>query len=266
MFYLKVNSMKKLLTLCGIVVCTVNLFTACQSTSNLTETADSYDYEESVITEAPEKNEVQKIKKEIPKKSAFSYGNKGEYEIVGETTIFGKSVFGKFEQKEANLVLRYSDENRGLGSKYNGQYYFCLFTENGIKALEKAYNKYLDDFNNKRLQRKSKKTLKTYGTTSATLRWGTFDNSTPNNGSGKAQLGYTFIENSPYFAITVPAVHNAHYDLVGDAAAINSVDYTIYLTKAQVKNLIDGLAPEVIDSYLYEIIQSQPKNEEPDEY
>lgn len=245
--------MKKIIRFCTFLVLTGSLFIGCQSTSKTTAASSS-------------NSQDQRVKKEVPKKSAFSYGNKGEYETVGTTTIFGKSVFGKFEQKEASLTLRYADENRGFGSNYNGQYYFCLFTENGIKALSEAYNKYLDDFENKRLERKSRKTLKAYGTTSATLRWGTFSNSTPNNGTGKANLGYTFIENSPYFTIQVLSVHNNHYDVVGDAAVKDSNDYIIYLTRAQVKNIIDGLAPEIIDSYIYEVIQSQPKTEEVDEY
>lgn len=223
----------------------ISLLFSCRTTSSQ-EFSDDYDNQTSLET-------TNKVKKEKPQNQTFKYGNKGEYITIGETTIFEKNFFGKFKMEDANLVVRYDDEMRGLGAKYNGQYYFCLFYPKGINMIKDAYKQYLSDFENKKLVRNSKKTLKAYGTTSATLRWGTFSNSTPNNGEGKAQIGYTFINNSPYFTISVPAVYNAHFDVVKDAATRNSNDYKIYMTKAQVSNFLDGLDSKVVDTFLYEV-------------
>lgn len=254
--------MKKNIFINGILFLTTLFFASCQSTSKVPDaTADEYNSKTEITDTSTDKNNEQRKKIQTPKKSIFTYGNKGEYLTIGETTIFVKGTFGKFGQKDASFVIRIEDEQRGIGHSYAGGYYFSLFTENGINLIKAAYAKYLDDFENKRLDRKSKKTLKAYGAIPVTLRWGAFSNSTPHNGIGKAQLGYTFIENSPYFTITVEPVHNKYYDLVGESAMESSNNYTIYMTKAQVRNYLDNLAPDIIDSYLYESPVSEETQE-----
>ena len=114
------------------------------------------------------------------------------------------------------------------------------------QKLSEAYSKYLDDFENKKLNRKGKNTTKTYGSILLHANWGTFSNSTPNNGEGKAYLGYEFVKGSPYFTIHAYPMANKYYDPVVDAVDKESLNLTYYFTKSQMKDLLDSITEENI--------------------
>lgn len=232
---------------------------SCQSTSKSAPVSqDSYDG--SVVSTSGQTNTATKNESEKKEKKPFiSYGNKGDYTDLGETTCFSKNSFGVLGQKDGSLVLYTKDNTAGLGHTYQGIYYFVLFDEAARAKITKAYNQYLSDFENKKLDRKGKKTYKAYGSTTATLRWGTLSNSTPNYGSGAANIGYEFEGGSPYFTITVYPVYNKHFDDAGESVLRESFLYHVFFTKAQGKELIDALSPETLNPILNEYKEIEEK-------
>ena len=64
-------------------------------------------------------------------------------------------------------------------------------------------------------------------------------------------IGYEFINNSPYFSITMYPMHNNHWDVVGDATSIESMSLKYYFTKAQALQFINYLEEDNITKLLY---------------
>lgn len=172
-----------------------------------------------------------------------------EYIILEPLTIYTTNAFGKLTLTQANSVLYTRNRKAGLKSPYLSQYYACLFTPDTITALETAYKKYLSDFENKKLIRKSTRTKHAYGTFHADLHWGTFQDIMENEGTGKIYFGYTFIENSPYFTISASPLHNKEYDRIGSTVPQDSLPYDVYFTKNQMEQFIKALTSENLRSY-----------------
>ena len=118
------------------------------------------------------------------------------------------------KEKQATLVINTENYNAGFGSSYMAAYYIVTFDESAREKLIKSINNYLEDFENKRLQRNDKKTYQAYGKIPMHLDWGTVASSTPNNGSGQGYCGYEFEKGSPYFTISNFPFVNDYYEVV----------------------------------------------------
>lgn len=257
--------MKKIKTLLIALTGLSLLLISCQSTSKSAAVSqDSYDSssEQTAVTT------TQKSDKKEEKKPLFSYGNKGEYTDLGDSTCFSKNSFGVLGQKDASFVLYNKDGSAGIGHSYQGIYYIALFDEPARTKIINAYNQYLSDFENKKLDRKGKKTNKAYGTSTVTLRWGTLSNSTPNYGTGTANIGYEFEGGSPYFTITVYPVSNKYFEVAGDSVLRESFLYHVFFTKAQGKDFTTAISAETLSPILneFEIIEEKKASVTSDEY
>lgn len=233
------------------------IFTSCQS-SKAPVAGDSYDTEESdtqLITK-PSSNEDAVAQIQIQKKnqnaiqSFFSFGNKDDYVRYDATTVFTKELTGSLKEKDADVYLRTDDLRTGFGSYYLAAYYIVQFDSDARKNLEKAVNRYLDDFENKKLDRKNRKSEKAYGKIKYRLDWGSISSSTPNHGEGEGYLGYTFVKGSPYFTISNYPFKNDYYDVAGDATTRESITLTYYFTKAQAKQLVERTDPLYVQKIL----------------
>lgn len=242
---------------------------SCQSTSKAAPVAqDSYGTESSSNATTTATTAKNTNTASSNGSSFFKYGNKGDYITIAPTTCFSKSVLGSLGQKDGEVVFYVKDFSAGLASSYQGLYYISLFNEGARAKLAKAYDQYLSDFENKKLDRKGSKTYKAYGNAKVTLRWGTLSTSTPNFGTGDMSFGYEFDGNSPYFTITMYPIYNDYYDIVGESVKRESILYKIYFTKAQAKQLVDNLSKDVIDQYKRELQgfdEARPSTEK-DEY
>lgn len=180
----------------------------------------------------------------------FTIGNKNELMICDQTSLFTTGVSGKPTQKEAIIALNTKDGTAGFGSPYLAAYYIVQMDETARKKLAKAVDDYISDFDNKRLQRKGRNLLKQYGAIDVRLHWGSLRGSTPNNGSGKLNMGYSFENKSPYFTLSTYPVKNDYYDVVGDSTTRESLSLKYYFTKAQARALVEMLSDEALADYL----------------
>lgn len=189
-------------------------------------------------------------KKKNPWKSLVTFGNKDDFVTGDVTSVFTKTVTGSIAQKKATIFINPENGTAGFGSSYMTAYYIVQLDEKARKQFTTAYENYLQDFENKKLIRKSSKTKKAYGAINVHLDWGTIQSSTPNNGNGTAFLGYEFVKNSPYFILYIPTLKNDHYDVVGDSTTRESITLKYHFTKAQAAELIENLKDENILKFL----------------
>lgn len=239
--------------------------------------ADSYDSDEGAVK--LETNTTQKTKKKTNNKNAyalpnnknalesfFTFGNKDDIVIFDQSSVFTEKIGSGIKQQTSNIILNAKDTRQcGFGSAYMAAYYIFLIDSDNKEKITNAYNSYLSDFENKRLNRKDKKSLKAYGEITANYKWGSISMSTPNHGTGKAQLGYEFYKGSPYFVISNYPIKNDYYDVVQDATSPESMRLKFYFTKAQIKDFLEKVSDDkinaVIRSYYPESFEEMGKDD-----
>lgn len=232
---------------------------SCGTTKEVQSTPDSYVAEGETLPAIEENADVaaepQQAKKAKKKKNAiedfFTFGNKDDYIIYDNTTVFAKEITG-MKEKNAKMAIRYDNYMAGFGSYNSGLFYFVQFDKENRQILAKAIESYLSDFENKRLQRKGKHTERAYGKINYRIDWGTISSSTPNNGQGEGYCGYEFHKGSPYFVISNYPFENNYYERSGGAANRESASLQYYFTRSQLKQLTDLLAEDVITKHIAE--------------
>ena len=236
------------------------IFISCGSTKEIQSTPDTYTSDEEIIApvnDTSDKAEKTTAVSAAPKKKKnaiqdfFTFGNKDEYIFYDQTTVFAKEITG-LNEKNASVVLRYDNHMAGFGSYNSAMYYYVLFDKDNRATLNRAVNAYFSDFENKRLQRKGKKTDKAYGKIGYRLSWGSISSSTPNYGYGEGYCGYEFVKGAPYFTIYNYEFDNDYYEKAGDATTRTSNFVKYYFTKSQLRNLINLLSEEKISEQILE--------------
>ncbi len=267
--------MKKITLLSALSIFSV-LLISCQTTKSTAEvSSDSY------VTEDSEESSTKTTKKTTVKtdksKNAFLnfFKGKEKYAYGQEFSLFTRNVLNTLHQTDAVMTIKLKDGKAGFGSAYTASYAYVFFDENARKSLSNAYSYYLSDFENKRLSRKTSKTIRQYGKIKVDLNWGTLKASTPNYGTGEAYLGYQFINNSPYFSLYIPEMFNEYSKntessvkgswtengtevtnaQIGSANSVNrtSTVLTYNFTKAQMATLLEVLSEENISAMWNEI-------------
>jgi hypothetical protein len=141
--------------------------------------------------------------------------------------------------------------------------YRQFWTTPNRAALLSALSRYQADFDARNLPLKSRSRMgKTYGSLIGTAEWAQFKFSVISFGYPNVDLGYIFVENSPYFLITQWSAQN-----IREGGAANSLRIPIYLTRAMAKEMADALSQETLLSHLPappELLG--PKDLEMDEY
>lgn len=252
---------KNKITLLSLTLISSILLFSCASNKTVNEVnADSYgDEETTTLTSTKTKTEKNKTTAPNPQdniykrtytdklKDIFTFGNKNDFMKIDKTSLFTTTITQSIKQQEATIFVSTREELTGFGSTYMTAYYMFLMNAESRAKLASAYKAYLSDFDNKRLNRKDKKSYKQYGKFPVTLNWGTLESSTPNFGSGNAYLGYEFKKNSPYFTITNYSFENDYYKVVGDATTRESLSLKYYFTKAQMADLLSCISEESIE-------------------
>jgi hypothetical protein len=129
---------------------------------------------------------------------------------------------------------------------YQTVIYRQFWTTPNRAALLSALSRYQADFDARNLPRKSRSRMgKAYGSLIGTAEWAQFKFSIISFGYPNVDLGYTFVENSPYFLITQWGTQN-----IKEGGAPNSLRVPIYLTRTMAKELSDALNQETLLSYL----------------
>ena len=261
--------MKKTLLISGLLVSCTSILISCGSTKAVQANPDEYTPAAPAVTESEEtsateeNSKTDKSKNNSSKKQAkgkkqknafeefFSFGNKDDYISYDQTTVYTIEINGMVE-KNANVVIRYDNYMAGFGSYNSATYYFVQFDQFNRATLAKAAEAYFSDFENKRLQRKGKKTDRAYGKINYRLDWGVLSSTTPNYGTGDGYCGYEFVKGSPYFVIFNYEFKNDYYERAGDATSKTSTYVKYYFTRSQLRQLLNLLSEETIIQQIYD--------------
>lgn len=255
--------MKKTLLTSVFLISLTALFISCNSTKEVQNAPDEYaDLEQeelqAINVEKKENNtsSEKKVSATTNKKKKtffqdlFTFGNGDEFLKYDEFTVFAKELPG-MKEKNAVIIARYDDGMAGFGSYINAGYYYVQFDDVNREVLAKAAENYFSDFENKKLNRKGKRTDRAYGRINYRLNWGTISSSTPNYGFGDGYVGYEFVKNSPYFTISNLPFNNIYYERAGEATTRESPAVKYYFTKAQLRTLLEMISEEKIAENLY---------------
>lgn len=222
-------------------------------TAEQTQESDELDTDFSSTDEKGTKAN-KKGKKKNALESFFTFGNKDDFISNDVTAVFTRTVTGSIKQKKASIMINPEKQTAGFGSTYMSAYYIVQLDAESRAKLAKAVELYLNDFENKKLDRKDRKSYKKYGQFNIHLDWGTISSSTPNFGDGTAYFGYEFEKGSPYFSITCYPMHNKYWDIVNEATSEQSLQLKYFFTKALAQELVDFISEEKISSFFEDYV------------
>ncbi|MCQ2585904.1 MAG: hypothetical protein MJ185_09965 [Treponema sp.] len=233
-------------------LCAVSLFFSCASNKGsdaaVTEEADSYEID---VSEKSVEKTSSKEKNNKKRKNSFSLGNMfaSKYQEFGEGSIYTPKTFGGRKQELVSFVVYPKTETAGFGSSYMASYYYLTMDDSSRKLLVSSMNRYLKDFEEKKLDRTNKKSFKAYGKVNAIVRWGTLKANNPYYSQDAVlTLGYKFEDNSPYFSIQMEQVPDE--GSASTAKDVNDIVFSMrlnyFLTKNQCRGFIDNLTDEKV--------------------
>lgn len=193
-----------------------------------------------------EKLITSKSKKSNPISEIFSSNQKDYHFYDSAELSTGTFTFG-IKHRKAEVFVDPKTLKAGIQTYYQTSFFNFIFEEKDINLIAECYEKYLQDFSNKVLIRnKSIKTRKIYTNNGkCRVEWGTLKSMMNNFGDTKFFVGYEFKDNSPYFCIIIKEAENLVKNM-GTNIAEKSVEVQLYFTKAEAKQLLTILSPEVV--------------------
>ena len=229
------------------------------------EVPDSYDEissdeitsEEEGGEESAEKDNDPYSKEKLRPKNERNFGEKlfglNRFQQVDRFSLFAKSSVGTLHlKKKAALIHREGTDIGGFYCYYDTSAYAVQFDRKARASLISAVNQYLDDFANKKLDRraKQKKTESVYGTAEAYEEYGVALANMNHAARPKVCFGYEFIKGNPYFSIYAKKAKDLKYvKRSGDDIRMGeTIPQRYYFTKAQARQLAEFLSDENIDS------------------
>ncbi len=130
----------------------------------------------------------------------------------------------------------------------------------GRRVVIDAFDAYLKDFEEKKLDKRKKKSDSVYGAARAKIEWGPFQYSS--YADPKITLGYVFVGNSPYFCIKIPTTESTQNK--GDTP-IKYGGNVLYFNRTQGADLVKALQDEEIQNALASQIIEAPADDDYDD-
>lgn len=238
-----------------LVFCAVSMLVGCASNQKIETKSEADVYEVEKSSEIKKRNE--NAEKEAQKRktnSILADMFSSKYYEFGEGSVYTPKTFGGVKQELATFVVYPKTETAGFGSRYLASYYFITFDDQNRQVLTSAMNRYLKDFDGKKLNRKDNKSYKSYGTVKALIRWGTVKANNPYYSQNAVlTIGYRFENGSPYFTLQMEETpDDATFQSSNPNDIVFSMRLNYYLTKSQCKGFIDNLSNENIENILNE--------------
>ncbi len=175
--------------------------------------------------------------------------NLNKYEKVDTMTCSLRPTVGSLFSRKGSLIYKDGTDLAGFLMLYDTSTYALFLARNEREALVKAVARYMEDFENKKLSAKTKKSERVYGFVTGYEEFGIVAAMMTNYSKPKVYFGYKFINNSPYFCIYAVRAENLGVNTTQEGAVKQSVDQKYYFTKAQAQALADFVSEENIAQY-----------------
>ena len=166
---------------------------------------------------------------------------------IGQTSMGVNKLLGGIEIKDAVVRLEPRVNAVVLDFTAQGNVFKLSLKKDARAAIIDAALRYNDAFEQKLLEKKGAKRNAAYGTAASDLSWGVLS-LLSNNAKAKPvlKLGYTFVNDAPYFTITIPESENILLGSDSDYMVKKSITLTLHYTRAQAEKLVELISPENI--------------------
>lgn len=172
------------------------------------------------------------------------------YKEYDNFEVYYKNTVTKIKLADSVFAVYKDEDLAGFGVQMTACYYYTFMDRTTRNILIAAGEQYLKDFEDKKLERKSGKSFRAYGKANVKVHFGSLKSKAHNTSEPLAYFGYNFVDKSPYFHITVLNAKNERYEESPSSYPKESYAYDIYLTKAQLKTLMQLLSDENVNQYV----------------
>ncbi len=178
----------------------------------------------------------------IPAKiSTYDMGKYSEVELGSGKVRIKKMLKGDLEIKDFQVMMYPRRGVVGLCYKPAFGKERMLMDSQAREVIRVAYEQYLQDYSEKKLDRKRTKFVKCYGVARTMVEWGPMQYSS--YADPRLEIGYMFVGKSPYFVLKL--CHCDSDQKKGDVAIKYGGMY-LYFTRDQMKDFIDAIQEDVI--------------------
>ncbi|MBO7121652.1 MAG: hypothetical protein J6V90_00030 [Treponema sp.] len=175
------------------------------------------------------------------------------YDVLDELGIYIKPIVGKIKVKKGNFIYRRGTDVAGFRIYYDTSAYTVEMAEETRKICCDAIDKYCDDFENKRLDKRAKfdKTRRVYGSAPGYEEYGVVVTMMNYKAKPTFYFGYGFVDGSPFFVIYVPKSKNLALEgrSSTDTPNLESIAQNYYFTRAQAQKLKEFICEENISLF-----------------
>ncbi|MDR2702267.1 MAG: hypothetical protein LBB72_07535 [Spirochaetaceae bacterium] len=184
-----------------------------------------------------------------PPVKSFTVDFRAPRHEMGKTdAYFDKAFsFGGGVNKD-DITVYYYPADDAVGMEFSVQFVECclFWSKSGRDAFISALERYKDEFDQRVLVTKSKKTREAYGSVEGFLTWRRTKVSVQAHGSLKVYLGYQFKDNAAFFTMT--QMESYYEDPLSRSRSQSSQTTMVYFTRAQAERLAALFSQEHINS------------------
>ncbi|MBR5966885.1 MAG: hypothetical protein IK015_12300 [Treponema sp.] len=174
------------------------------------------------------------------------------YDVLDEVGMYIRPVVGKIKAKKGNFIYRRGTDVAGFRIYYDTSAYTVEMAKETRQTCCDAIDKYMDDFANKRLDRKSKleKTRRAYGSAPGYQEYGIAIKMMNYKAKPTFYFGYAFVNGSPYFVIHAAKAKNLALEGGhADSQNTETLPQNYFFTRAQAQKLKEYICEENISLF-----------------
>jgi len=148
--------------------------------------------------------------------------------------------------KKIAVAVSYFPYDDAVCLRYRSDFYnyHQFWSKEGRDMYLKSLNQYYIDYNDRTLNAKNKKSKKAYGVTEGYLIWQMFNLAKRVSANMNVEMGYTFRDNAPYYAVVQKMT--TYEDKISVDNNSNSQEITMHLTRAQAQELAALFDPDFL--------------------
>ena len=172
------------------------------------------------------------------------------YDVFDECAMYIKPIAGKIKAKKGNFIYRRGTDVAGYRIYYDTTAYTVEMAQETRQLCCDSIDRYCDDFENKRLDRKGKfdKTRRVYGSAPGYEEFGVAIKLMNYKAKPVFHFGYAFVDGNPYFTIFVAKAKNLALEgkRSEETPNLETIPQTYYFTRAQAQKLKEFICEENI--------------------